>query len=48
MTMSDNDLRTIGNVVTLVIGTTLLTLAFGWKIGIGIAALTYFHKQTEG
>ena len=33
------------NMITCIGGAILLSLAFGWQIGCGVAMLVYFHKQ---
>jgi hypothetical protein len=37
----------IANISTFIGGTVLLSLAFGWQVGIGVALLVHFHKTTE-
>ncbi len=31
----------------LIGGATLLSLAFGWKVGVGVACFVHFHKSTD-
>lgn len=31
----------------LVSGATLLSITFGWPVGVGITALVYFHKSWQ-
>jgi glucose-6-phosphate-specific signal transduction histidine kinase len=32
-------------ILSLILGTVLLSYAFGWQVGVGVGLLTYFHKS---
>jgi hypothetical protein len=37
--------NTLVNLILLIVGGILLSLAFNWQIGVGVACLIAFHKQ---
>lgn len=40
-------IKASANVATVVGGMVMLSMAYGWKTGVGIGLLVWFHKNTE-